>query len=146
MNLAYISAISALGGSVVGGLISGVATWLAQREQAVAGKRAHDRAWLEDLYRDFMLAASKAIGEALTSNDPKIEDIVALYALVSRMRVRSSPQIVACADNVMRIILDTYFAPNKTISELHDVIEKRGQGLDVLREFSELAREELQTF
>jgi hypothetical protein len=64
-----------------------------------------------------IIAASKASGEALTSNDPKIEDIVALYALISRMRVRSSPQIVACADNVMRVMFDTYFAPNKTISD-----------------------------
>jgi hypothetical protein len=146
MNVAYVSALSALGGSVVGGLISGVTTWLSQREQAMAGKRAHDLARREDLYTDFILAASKAGGEALTRNDPKIEDIVALYALISRMRVRSSPQIVACADNVMRVTLDTYFAPNKTISELHDMIEEGGKGLDVLREFSELAREELRPF
>jgi hypothetical protein len=147
MDVAYVSAFSALGGSVVGGLISGVATWLSQREQAVAGKRAHDQARLEELFTDFILAASKATGEALTSNDPKIQDIVALYAMISRMRVRCSPQIVACADNVLRVTLDTYFAPNKTISEVHDMMKQGGgERLDVLREFSELAREELRTF
>ncbi len=147
MDVAYLSALSALGGSVVGGLISGVATWLSQREQAAAGKRAHDQARLEDLYRDFILAASKAAGDALTSNDPKIQDIVALYAMISRMRVLSSPQIVACADNIIGVTLDTYFAPNKTISELQEMMKKGGgKGVDVLKEFSELAREELRKF
>src|SRR5271169_4731574 len=105
MEVAYVSALSALAGSVVGGFISGIATWLSQREQAVAGKRAHDQSRLEDLYKDFILAASEAYGEALTSNDPKIREIVALYAMINRMRVLSSPRIVACADKIMRAIL-----------------------------------------
>jgi len=37
MDVAYVSAFAALGGSVVGGLISGIATWLAQWSQARAG-------------------------------------------------------------------------------------------------------------
>jgi len=147
MEVAYVSALSALAGSVVGGLISGVATWLSQREQVMAGKRAHDQARKEDLYRDFILAASKAVGEALTSNDPKVQDIVALYAMISRMRVLSSPRIVACAENVMLVALDTYFAPNKTISEVHDMMKTGGgERLDLLKEFSELARDEVRTF
>ncbi|HKM65454.1 MAG TPA: hypothetical protein VJY39_23495 [Acidisphaera sp.] len=147
MEVAYVSALSALGGSVVGGLISGAATWLSQREQVMAGQRAHDQARREDLYRDFIVAASKAYGEALTSNDPKGEDIVALYALMSRMRIVCSPRLVACADKVMGVTLDTYFAPNKTIGEVHDMMKSGGRsGLDLLKEFAELAREERQAF
>src|SRR5271169_581943 len=126
MEVAYVSALSALAGSVVGGLISGIATWLSQREQAVAGKRAHDQSRLEDLYKDFILAASIAHGKALTSSEPQIQDIVALYAMISRMRVQSSPRIVACADKIMHGTLGTYFAPNKTIRELHDLLKSGG--------------------
>ena len=143
MEVAYVSALSALGGSVVGGLISGAATWLSQREQVRAGKRAHDQARREELYRDFILAASKAYGEALTSNDPKTEDIVALYAMISRMRILCTPRLVDYADKVMSATLDTYFAPNKTISEVRDMMKSGGRSrLDLLKEFSELARAE----
>ena len=60
------------------------------------------------------------------SNEPQIQEIVALYAMISRMRVMSSPRIVACADKIVQITVDTYFAPNKTIRELHELDEERG--------------------
>lgn len=72
MDVAYVSALSALGGSVVGGLISGAATWLSQRTQVHAARRDHDKGRREDLYRDFVLAASKLYGDALTRDDPQI--------------------------------------------------------------------------
>jgi hypothetical protein len=52
--------------------------------------------------KDFIVAASKANGEALVSIEPEIQNLVALYAMVSRMRVVSSPQAIDCADNIMR--------------------------------------------
>lgn len=147
MDIAYLSALSALGGSVVGGLISGIATWLSQHEQVMAGKSALDRSRLDDLYRDFLVAASKAYGEALSTNDPKIHDIVDLYAMINRMRILSSPRMVACADKILPAILDTYVAPNKTLRQLHDLMDSGGgPALDLLKEFSEIAREERLAF
>jgi hypothetical protein len=146
MDVAYVSALSALGGSVVGGLLSGAATWLSQRTQVMAVTREHDKARREDLYRDFVLAASKLYGDALTRNDPQIQEIVTLYGMISRMRALSSPRIVASADKVMRTALDTFFQPNRTIRELHELLQKGdGTELDLLRDFSEIAREELRT-
>jgi hypothetical protein len=147
MDVAYISALSALAGSVVGGLTSGITTWLSLRAQARAGQHAHDKSLREDLYKDFVVAASKAYGDAITSNDPQIQEIVALYAMINRMRILSSPRIVACADEILQATLATYFAPNKTIRELHDLMKNGGgEGLDLLKDFSENAREELRTF
>ena len=67
MDLAYVSAISALAGSVIGGLTSGYTTWLTQRSQARAGQVAHDLARREDLIRDFTIAASKMYPATLLS-------------------------------------------------------------------------------
>ena len=146
MDVAYVSALSALGGSVVGGLISGTATWLSQRTQVTAARRDHEKTRLEDLYREFVLAASKLYGDALTRNDPQVQEIVALYAIISRMRTLSSPRVVASADEVMRATLDTFFRPNRTVRELNDLLQKGdGTELDLLRDFSEIAREELRT-
>jgi hypothetical protein len=142
MDVAYISALSALAGSVVGGLTSTGTTWLTQRAQARSGRLAHEMARREDLYRDFITAASKAYGDALVSSEPKLPDLVDLYSMISRMRVMSAPRTIASADKIMLAIIDTYFSPNHSVHELGDLI-KAGAGIDPLREFSEAAREDL---
>ncbi len=63
MNAAYLSALSALAGSVIGGMISGVTTWLSQRSQARAAELTREMSRRDELYADFIVAASKAYGE-----------------------------------------------------------------------------------
>ena len=145
MDTAYVSAISALAGSLVGGLTSGYTTWLTQRSQARAGQVAHDLTRREDLVRDFIIAASKMYGDAIVNSDPKMPEIVDLYAMVSRMRVNAMPRSVVCADKVMDSIIETYFAPNRTVADLREIV-KTGKGVDPLKDFSEAAREELRAF
>ena len=144
-DAAYLPALSALAGSMVGGLTSGLTTWLSLRNQARAGQLAHDLSRRDDLYKDFIVAASKAYGDAMLSNEPQMQDLVALYAMISRMRVLSSARTVAGAQKVVEATVDTYFAPNKTIRELRELI-RSGGGIDPLKDFSEAAREELQAF
>jgi hypothetical protein len=145
MNVAYISALSALAGSVVGGLTSGITTWLGLRAQARDGQLAREMLRRDDLYRDFIVAASKAYGDAILSNEPQMQELVALYAMISRMRVVSLPRTLASAEKVVDTTIGTYFAPNKTIHELHEMM-KSGTGIDPLKDFSEIAREELLAF
>jgi len=142
MDIAYISALSALAGSVVGGLTAGFTTWLSHRAQARAGQLAHDKSQREDLFKDFIVAASKVYGDAIVNNEPQIQELVALYAMLSRMRVLSFPRTIACAEKIMRATIDTYFAPNRTIRDLHEML-KNGAAIDPLKDFSEAAREEL---
>jgi hypothetical protein len=145
MDTAYVSAISALAGSVIGGLTTGFTTWLSQRSQARAGMVAHELARREDLVRDFIVAASKTYGDALVNSEARMPELVDLYAMVARMRVLSMPRTVACADVVMRAIVDTYFAPNRTVADIRELV-KTGHGIDPLRDFAEAAREELHAF
>jgi hypothetical protein len=145
MDIAYISALAALAGSVVGGLTSGLTTWLSQRAQARAGQLAREMSRRDDLYKEFIVAASKAYGDALLNNEPQIQEILALYAIISRMRLMSLPRTVACAGKVMNTTMATYFAPNKTIRELHE-LTRSGVGIDPLKDFSEAARDELGAF
>jgi hypothetical protein len=145
MDVAYLSALSALGGSVVGGLTSGIATWLSQRAHARAGQLAREMSRRDDLYKDFIVAASKAYGEAILCNEPQIQELLAVYAMISRMRVVSSPRTVLCAEKIMETTIGTYFAPNKTIREVHELM-RNGVEIDPLKAFSEAAREELRAF
>ena len=45
----------------------------------------------------------------------------------------------------MRATIETYFAPNKTIRELDELV-RGGKDIDPLKDFSEAARDELRTF
>ena len=133
MDTAYNSAFSA----------SGFTTWLNQRYQARAGLVVHKLSHREDLYRDFIVAASSAYGEANMRSEPQVQEIVALYAMVSRMRVQSSPQTIACAESVVRATIDAYLAPNKTLADLYAAMQSGEEGMDPLKEFAEAAREEV---
>jgi hypothetical protein len=143
MDVAYISALSALAGSIIGGLTSGLTTWLNQRAQARVGLLVHQLSHHEELYRDFIVAASRAYGEANMSNAPQVQDLVSLYGMVSRMRLQSAPQTVARAEAVVRATIDAYFAPNRTVADLYAAMQSGEEPMDPLKEFAEAAREEL---
>jgi hypothetical protein len=142
MDVAYISALSALAGSVIGGMTSGITTWLNQRSLARAGHIAHELSRRQDLYKDFIIAASKAYAEALVVSEPKIDELITLYAMISRMRAISASNVVACAERVLVETTGAYFEPNRTVPELRELI-KSGTGVDPLKDFAEAVREEV---
>jgi hypothetical protein len=91
--------------------------------------------------REFIEEASKSYGDALQHSNVDVSSLVGLYAKISRMRVLSSTAVTERADQVTRMIVETYMAPNKTVPELGDLMI---QGkLDALSDFSEACRMEL---
>src|SRR5271166_2537661 len=140
MNPAYLSALAALAGSAIGGLTSFAAAWITQRQQAHVEWLLRDKGIRQELYKQFVQEGSKLYADALVHDQLDIPALVSLYALISRMRITSNPEIVGRADKVIRMIVSTYFSPNKTPSELRDMIGT--EALDPLRAFSEACREE----
>jgi len=140
-----VSAVAALSGSVIGGLTSTSVTWLTQRVQARARRLSHEFSRHEDLYREFIVTASKTYGDAVISSEPQLPELVALYSMISRMRMLSAQRTVDTADRVMLAIIETFNKPKHSVRELTNLI-KEGTGIDPLKEFSEAAREELAMF
>ena len=60
--------------------------------------------------------------------------------MISEMRVLSARNTIENADTVARLIVNTYRAPNKTLPELEDMVNRGA--IDVLQTFSEAARQE----
>ncbi|HEY1502757.1 MAG TPA: hypothetical protein VGF92_00590 [Stellaceae bacterium] len=143
MDIAYVSAFAALGGSIVGGLITGTATWLAQRTQIQAGERARQISHREDLFRDFIDVASKAYGEAVTSDQPQLQDLIGMYGMINRMQILCLPETVIGAQHVLQTTIETYYEPNKTLQDILALL-KASDGKDPLNEFADAARLELQ--
>jgi hypothetical protein len=78
---------------------------------------------------------------AFEHDKAEISNCVHLYALVSRMRVVSTPKVVDSADNVARAIIQTYLAPNRTFRQVEEIVNN--DEMNPLRDFSIACREEL---
>ena len=142
MEPAYFSAFAALAGSMIGGLTSLTASWLTQHVQFKAQQRASDLSRRQELYKAFIEEAARWYADAFARDTADVANLVNLYALASRMRVLSSPRIVESADRVIRTIIETYLAPNKTFHDVRDILDN--EAMNPLREFSNACREELQ--
>jgi hypothetical protein len=131
-----------LAGSAIGGLTSFASAWLTQHRQDRARRLSQAKARRQKLYKQFIDEASKLYADALVHDDLQISTLVSTYALISRMRVLSSPSVLQKAEAVVRMIIETYFAPNKTPLELRELLDSHA--IDPLRAFSEECRNELQ--
>ena len=147
MDSATISALAALSGAAIGGITSFGTSWLSQQTQARVQARSHKLSQREELYKHFIEKASQAYADSLArqaASAGEVTQLVDLYALVSMMRVISSTSIIDSANHVVRLIADSYVSPNKTLKELHQMVDS--DSMDALRAFSEACRVELQKF
>src|SRR5712675_1379660 len=115
MNPAVLPALAALAGSATGGLTSFASTWLTLRRQGRASRLSRERAKRQKLYKQFIDEASKLYADALVHEK---------------------------AEAVVRMIVATYSAPNKTFPEVRKLIDSHA--IDPLRNFSEACRADLQ--
>ena len=141
MDTAYISAFSALGGAVIGGLTSFASSWLTQRTQL---RFAHDEAVKtkrEELYAVFVDEASRLYGDALGHQKDDAADLVKLFALLGRIRLVAPRPVVTAAERTFDAIVETYLGPNRTMHEVLDGV--RQGGFNFLMEFGEACRQDL---
>jgi hypothetical protein len=140
-NPATISALAAIFGSLTGALASSVSTWITQRHQDrrdLLAKRVFHR---EQLYSDFISESAHAMADAIQHDFGDPNKLAPTYAVLSRIRLSSSTDVLASAERVVRHILSTYSAPNLTREEIQSVAARRA---DPLREFSRICRAELE--
>jgi hypothetical protein len=142
VDVSIISALAALTGAAVGGLTSGIATWLNHRSQLRTEWILHEKTRRQMLYRDFIEEASKCYIDALQHDEADIPGLVGVYAKLSSMRALSSKTVVHCAEDVARKILDTYLEPDKSFVELREMAIDGT--IDLLRGFSDACRDEFE--
>jgi hypothetical protein len=139
-NPATISALAAIFGSLSGALASSVSTWITQKHQDqrdLVAKRIFHR---EQLYSDFISESTRVLADALEHNFQDPNKLVPTYAILSRIRVSSSTDVLASAERVVDHIVTTYSEPNLTPEEIQSRAAKHE---DPLRAFSILCRGEL---
>lgn len=140
MDNAYMSAIAALAGSAIGGLATIATTWLTHYAQARAQRFAQAAARQEHLYGEFIDEAAKLVTDAVTHELDDPSKLVRLYALVGKLRLFASADVISQAEEVMRRIVQNYGLPNR---DFRNPESGQQQSSDVLRAFSEACRKDL---
>ena len=143
MDASYLTVVAALGGAALGGFTSFATSWTTLRVQMKADGNASSKNRRRKLYKSFIKSASEVYGDALIHDNPELPGLIDLHALVSLMRVNSSPRVIEAAVKVVMVITRTYTEPNKTAAELEAMVEN--DGVDILRAFSEACRAELES-
>jgi hypothetical protein len=143
MDASFISALPALTGVAIGGLTSAVTGWMTQRTVARAQWLEHDKVRRQELYKEFIEEASKFYIDALQHSQADMPALVGLHAKIARMRVLSTPNVVASAERIERRILDTYLQPDRTLIDLRDMA--MSGSIDLFVDFSEACRTEFTT-
>jgi hypothetical protein len=142
MDLAILSAASALAGSLAGGASTLGASLLTLRGQLRAHAWAQDAAKREALYAEFIIETSNRLADAWSHQAEGPEVLARLVSLVRRMRLTSSNEVIATAGLVVRQVMDAYAAPNRTFDEARKNLESPDRR-DPLRAFSDACRLEL---
>ncbi|MGC2786867.1 MAG: hypothetical protein WA397_24175 [Roseiarcus sp.] len=144
MDTAYISAFAALAGTAIGGLVSFATSWVTQQAQTRAQRIAAEKDARAALFGRFLDEAAKLYSDALQNRRDDVTALMGIYGLTNRIRLISSQEVVEAADTVVRIIVDTYQAPNMTMAQMRENWIDRH--IDPLRDFAEACRKELRTF
>ena len=123
--------------------LSGIASWVAQKTQSRVQLMAQDKVLRQELYKEFIETATRCYVDALQHEKPDVPALVNLYGKIGRMRVLSSPKVLASAEQIGQKIANIYLEPNKTFVELREMINKNT--IDILGDFGEAAREEFRS-
>ena len=143
MNPGSITALAALFGSIIGALGSSLGTWITQRHQGRRDLLAKTIYHREGLYSDFIHESARLLVDALEHDVGDLKNLIPAYALVSRIRLSSSPDVLASAEGVVAEIIGTYSKPNLTLEQIRSRPTTGDD--DPLRRFSDVCRAELES-
>ena len=139
MDAAYISTLSALAGTVVGGLSTFATSWMTQTFQARNARLSAERMRRDELYSKFLEELARVYAHAVSDDAVDFTQLTAVYALRGRILLQSSEAVANLADAALENVQQVYMAPNATPDEVF----RRFQENDPMKPFAAACRAEL---
>src|SRR5947207_2677562 len=109
MDATVVTGLAAAAGSLVGATASIATTWITQRTQTTRANlewQLHER---ESLYTEFISEASRLSVDAMLHSLERPDQLVALYGLLSRIRLIASDEVLREAEDCIRRIVELYW-------------------------------------
>jgi hypothetical protein len=133
--------LAALGGSVIGASTPVLSNFVLQRSVTERELTNREIAQREELYSEFIRLGTSSYAKALSQSLDKLDEIVAMYALVNRIRLFASPEVVDAAEGFVRQLVERFGEKNLNIDQMKTVALE--QHADPLNEFALKCRAEL---
>ena len=144
MNTAALSALAALGGSALGGITPLVSNYLIQRGLTRRELLSRELADRQTLYAEFIQFATKVYVSASTKQLDDMDELIVLYALVSRIRLFASTPVTEAAERFATLVTKRYGEQDLSMQEFKAATLT--PHVDPLNEFSSQCRDEIRAF
>ena len=141
MNGAVISTLAALGGSALGGMTPLMSNYLIQRGTTEREMLNRELAARQTLYSDFIQFGTRLHVSATTKDADDADELVALYALVGRIRLFASEPVIKAAEDFATQMTRQFGEAAVSLEALRN--EALTNHVDPLNVFSSCCREEL---
>ena len=143
MDSTLTGILAALGGSIIGASTPVLSNFVLQRSVTQRELTNREIAQREELYSEFIRQGTSCYAKALTQNLDSIDEIVAMYALVNRIRLFASESILQAAEAFVKKVVEKYGEKNMSIDQMKSAVLE--QHVDPLNDFALKCRSELRT-
>ena len=141
MDNTLTSVLAALSGSVIGASTPVLSNFVLQRSVAQRELTNREIAQREELYSEFIREGTACYAKALSQSLESIDEIVAMYALVNRIRLFASRSVLEAAEAFVKKLVEKYGGKNMTIEQIESAALE--QHADPMSDFALKCRSEL---
>jgi hypothetical protein len=141
MDSTLTSILAALSGSVIGASTPVLSNFVIQRSATQRELANREIAQREELYSEFIRQGTSCYAKALSQSLQNLDEIVAMYALVNRIRLFASRSVLEAAEAFVQKLIAKYDEKNMTIEQIKSVVLE--QHADPLNDFALKCRSEL---
>src|SRR6201992_2971278 len=133
--------LAALGGSIIGASTPVLSNFVLQRSVTQRELTNREIVQREELYSEFIRLGTTCYAKALSQSLENIDEIVAMYALVNRIRLFASAGVLEAAEAFVKILVEKYGEKNMSIDQIKSTALE--QHADPLNNFALKCRAEL---
>ena len=141
MDNTLTSVLAALGGSIIGASTPVLSNFVLQRSQTQRELTNREIAQREDLYSEFIRQGTSCYAKALSQSLENIDEVVEMYALVNRIRLFASGNVLEAAEAFVKKLVERYGEKNMSIDQIKSAALE--QHADPLNDFALKCRAEL---
>ena len=134
MDNTLTSILAALGGSVIGASTPVVSNFVLQRSVTQREITNREIAKREELYSEFIRQGTSCYAKALSQSLENLDEIVAMYALVNRIRLFASDSVLEAAETFVKKLVEKFGENNMSLDEIKTVALE--QHVDPLNDFA----------
>jgi hypothetical protein len=139
-NTELLTVIAAIGGSIIGGLISFLTTSTTQRRQFEREHASREMDRREELYGKFIREAAELFLDSIDKNLDEPERLVRLVSMLACIKLSASREVSDAGEKILTAIVSSYQRPPLERNELFK--ETRKEFKDPLEDFAKACRNE----